>query len=105
GPGTLTQIGLLSFTAVAQFAPSIVGGVYWKRGRYQGVGAGLGIGACVWFYTLLLPELIASNGPSSLLNDGPLGIGWLRPQALFGLDGFGLIAHGGAWGLPPKPPP
>ena len=25
GPGTLTQIGLLSFTAVAQFAPSIVG--------------------------------------------------------------------------------
>ena len=45
GPGTLTQIGLLSFTAVAQFAPSIVGGVYWKRGRYQGVIAGLGIGA------------------------------------------------------------
>src|SRR5213594_959699 len=29
GPGTLTQIGLLSFTAVAQFAPSIIGGVYW----------------------------------------------------------------------------
>jgi len=99
GPGTLTQIGLLSFTAVAQFAPSIVGGVYWKRGRYQGVVAGLCIGACVWFYTLLLPELISSNGPSSLLNDGPLGIGWLRPQALFGLDGFDSIAHGALWSL------
>ena len=30
GPGTLTQIGLLSFAAVAQFAPSLVGGVLWR---------------------------------------------------------------------------
>jgi PAS domain S-box-containing protein len=99
GPGTLTQIGLLSFTAVAQFAPSIIGGVYWKRGRYQGVIAGLVIGALVWFYTLLLPELLSSGGPSALLREGPFGIAWLKPQALFGLDGLDSITHGALWSL------
>jgi Na+/proline symporter/signal transduction histidine kinase len=99
GPGTLTQIGLLSFTAVAQFAPSIIGGVYWKRGRYQGVVAGLAIGALVWFYALLLPELLSSNGPSALLNGGPFGVAWLRPQALFGLGGLDSITHGALWSL------
>jgi PAS domain S-box-containing protein len=99
GPGTLTQIGLLSFTAVAQFSPSIIGGVYWKRGRYQGVTAGLATGALVWFYTLLLPELLSSGGSSTLLRDGPFGIPWLRPQALFGLGGLDSITHGALWSL------
>ena len=99
GPGTLTQIGLLSFTAVAQFAPSIIGGVYWKRGRYQGVVAGLAAGALVWFYTLLLPELLSSDGPSALLRDGPFGLEWLRPHALFGLGGLDSITHGALWSL------
>jgi Na+/proline symporter/signal transduction histidine kinase len=98
-PGTLTQIGLLSFTAVAQFAPSIIGGVYWKRGQYQGVIAGLATGALVWIYTLLMPELLSSAGPSLLVRDGPFGIGWLRPQALFGFDGLDSIAHGALWSL------
>src|SRR5437763_14184186 len=93
GPGTLTQIGLLSFTAVAQFAPSIIGGVYWKRGRYQGVAAGLCIGASVWFYTLLVPELVSSAGPSELLGDGPFGIAWLRPQTLSGFSGLIRLPH------------
>jgi PAS domain S-box-containing protein len=99
GPGTLTQIGLLSFTAVAQFAPSIIGGVYWKRGRYQGVIAGLAAGALVWFYTLLLPELLSAGEPSDLLRHGPFGIEALRPQALFGLDYVDSITHGAMWSL------
>ena len=44
GPGTLTQIGLLSFAAVAQFAPGLVGGVFWRGGRYPAVVTGLVIG-------------------------------------------------------------
>jgi PAS domain S-box-containing protein len=99
GSGTLAQIGLLSFTAVAQFAPAVIGGVYWKRARYQGVIAGVGAGVLVWFYTLLLPEIISSDGPSSILRDGLFGISWLRPYALFGLEGFDAITHGTFWSL------
>ena len=99
GPGTLAQIGLLSFTAVAQFAPSIVGGVLWKRGRYQGVVAGLTVGSVLWIYTLLLPELLSTIGPSGIVQDGPFGLAWLRPQALFGLSGLDPITHATLWTL------
>ena len=99
GSGTLAQIGLLSFTAVAQFAPAVIGAVYWKHGRYQGVIAGVAIGVGLWAYTLLLPELLSSEGPSSLLVNGPFGIAWLKPHALFGLDGFDPITHGTLWSL------
>ncbi len=94
--GTLAQIGLLSFTAVAQFAPAVIGAVYWRRGRYQGVIAGVAIGVAVWAYTLLLPQVI---GPSVLLDQGLFGFAWLRPHALFGLADFDPITHGTFWSL------
>jgi len=99
GPGTLAQIGLLSFTAVAQFAPSIVGGVFWKSGRYQGAIAGLAIGWTVWAYTLLLPELISAFGPSELVQNGIFGLTWLRPHELFGVSGMDPVTHGAFWSL------
>ena len=37
----LVGIGLISFAAVAQFAPAIIGGIYWKGGTRQGAIAGL----------------------------------------------------------------
>ncbi len=98
GPGSLTAIGLLSFAAVAQFVPAIVGGVLWRGGSHAGAQAGLLIGFGLWLYTLLLPALLA-GGDSSLLSDGPLGVGWLRPQALFGLAGLDDISHGTLWSL------
>jgi Na+/proline symporter len=36
----LSVFGLLAFSAVAQFAPALIGGLYW-RGSRQGVYAGL----------------------------------------------------------------
>jgi len=94
GPGSLTQIGLLSFAAVAQFAPSIIGGIYWKAGRYPGVIAGIGLGMATWCYTLLLPELLATHGATAFGNDGPFGLRWLSPYGLFGLGYLDPIAHG-----------
>ncbi len=44
----------------------------------------MGVGFCTWFYTLFLPTIIGSDAP--LLTDGPLGLTWLRPQALFGMQ-------------------
>ena len=40
----LVSIGLMSFVAVAQFAPAIVGGLFWrgatKAGAFAGISAG-----------------------------------------------------------------
>jgi PAS domain S-box-containing protein len=99
GSGTLAQIGLLSFVAVAQFAPAIIGGIYWRRGRYQGVIAGLAVGIAIWFYTLLLPEVLSSHGSLQLIQNGLFGIAWLRPYELFGLDGVDPITNGTFWSL------
>ena len=98
GPGTLAHIGLLSFSAVLLFAPGLVGGVLWRRGSYAGTLAGLAAGFIVWLYTLLLPTLLGA-GDSSLLSNGPFGIAWLRPQALFGIHGLDLLTHGTLWSL------
>ncbi|MEQ1438337.1 PAS domain-containing hybrid sensor histidine kinase/response regulator [Fontimonas sp. SYSU GA230001] len=95
--GTLTSIGLLSFAAVLQFAPALLGGLYWKRGTHQGVLAGLVVGFAMWGYTLMLPTLLGSEAP--LVRDGPLGLSWLRPQGLLGIDWLDAVTHGTVWSL------
>ena len=50
---SLSTIGFLSFAAVAQFAPAILGGMYWRKGNRNGVYVGLGLGFSVWLMTLL----------------------------------------------------
>ena len=96
----LVAIGLISFAAVAQFAPAIFGGIYWKGGTRCGALAGLGAGFAVWFYTLLLPSLARSGWlPMDLLEHGPWGIELLRPLALFGLEGLDEISHTMLWSM------
>lgn len=53
----LASIGLISFCAVANFAPGLVLGLYWQRAHRYGVVAGLTGGFVVWLYALLLPTL------------------------------------------------
>ena len=53
----LAQLGLISFVAVAQFLPGIVGLLYWRRATRDGFIAGLVAGIGVWSLTLLLPML------------------------------------------------
>jgi Na+/proline symporter/nitrogen-specific signal transduction histidine kinase len=96
----LVSIGLFSFAAVAQFAPALLGGLYWKEGTRAGALAGLGTGFAVWFYTLLLPGFVRPGGAAaSLLVDGPGGIGWLRPTQLFGVGGMDEVTHAVVWSL------
>lgn len=95
--GSLASMGLLSFAAVIQFAPALVGGLYWKRATHMGVVMGLLAGFSVWAYTLLLPTLSGSQALWVL--EGPAGIGWLRPQALFGFGGLDPVTHGTVFSL------
>ncbi|WP_341917604.1 NahK/ErcS family hybrid sensor histidine kinase/response regulator [Hydrocarboniphaga effusa] len=95
GPGSLASIGLLSFSAVLHFLPALVAGLYWRRSTYEGAIAGLVAGFASWCYVLLLPTVMQGSPLGiALLGEGPLGIGWLRPVAMFGLDGLDLITHG-----------
>ena len=43
----LARIGLLSFAAVAQLAPALLGGLYWRRGHQSGAFVGLAVGFLV----------------------------------------------------------
>lgn len=96
----LVAIGLISFAAVAQFAPAVFGALYWRGGTREGALAGLSVGFAVWIYTLLLPSFAKSGWlPAGFLESGPFGIALLKPQALFGIEGWNEITHCLFWSL------
>ena len=96
----LVSIGLISFSAVAQFAPAIIGGLFWKGATRLGAIAGLSAGFAVWVYTLLLPSFAKSGWlPVTFLSQGAWGIDLLKPQQLFGLQGLDEISHCLFWSL------
>ena len=99
GEAQLASIGLLSFAAVAQLAPAFFGGLFWRRATAAGAVAGMTVGILIWGYTLLLPTFadIGVVGQRIMI-DGPLGLGLLRPQHLFGLE-LSPLVHGVVWSL------
>ena len=94
GNASLSEIGLLSFAAIAQFAPAFLIGLFWRRATARGAAAGILAGFGVWAYTLLLPKLIGHTAiGAAILKDGPFGIAFLRPEMLFYLN-FDHLTHG-----------
>jgi len=92
----LASIGLMSFAAIAQFAPAFFGGLIWRGANGRGAALGMSAGILVWAYTLLFPSLVAPD--TQILLEGPFGIEALRPQALFGTIAEPLN-HGVMWSL------
>ncbi|WP_153445744.1 hybrid sensor histidine kinase/response regulator [Vibrio algicola] len=79
---SLSVIGLLSFAAIAQFAPAVLGGMYWRKGNRKGVYVGLLFGMLVWLATLMLQtNMLAGSEKTNFLL-------WLLspPQWLQNLD-------------------
>jgi len=96
----LVSIGLISFSAVAQFAPAIIGGIFWRGGTRAGAVCGLAAGFLVWTYTLLLPSFAKSGWlPITFLSQGLFGAELLKPQALFGLYGLDEVTHCLFWSM------
>ena len=96
----LVSIGLISFAAVAQFAPVVIGGLFWKGGTREGALAGLAAGFALWTYTLLLPSFAKSGWlPDGFIAQGLFGIELLHPQRLLGLSGLDEITHCMVWSM------
>ena len=97
---TLVSIGLVSFAAVAQFAPALLIGIFWKGGTRTGAILGLVCGFSIWFYTLFLPTLAGAGLiPQDFISQGPFGIDFLKPFELFGLNVFDRITHAVFWSM------
>ena len=95
----LASIGLLSFAAIAQFAPAFFGGLVWRRATARGAIAGILAGFAVWAYTLLLPSFVHSGLLSdTIVLKGLFGLSALKPQALFYFE-LDPIPHGVFWSM------
>jgi signal transduction histidine kinase len=96
----LVSIGLISFAAVAQFAPALLGGMYWKGGTRAGALTGLSAGFALWVYTLMLPSIAKSGWwPDAFLHYGPFGIALLKPEQFLGLTSLDSLTHSLFWSL------
>jgi len=97
----LVNMGILSFAAALQFAPAVLGGMFWRGGTRSGALAGLCAGFAVWGWTLLLPAFVRSGWlDPNILEWGPLGgVAWMRPEALFGLELLDPLTHSLFWTL------
>ena len=94
------SIGLISFAAVAQFAPAVLGGIFWKGGTRRGALAGLSAGFAVWVYTLLLPAFARSGWlPIGFSSTGPSASRCSSRSQLFGLAGLDQITHAMIWSM------
>ena len=97
---SLVSIGVISFAAIAQFAPSVIGGLFWKTGNKKGALAGIIAGFAAWFYTLVLPTIVTAQIlPESIMQEGPFGLAFLHPYHFMGLHGLEPITHGVFWSL------
>lgn len=95
---TLVSIGLISFAAVSQFAPALLGGLFWKRATYKGALTGLLVGFVVWMFTLPIPSMAEAGFFSTdFIKYGFFGISWLKPYQLFGLSSMNVIPHSLFW--------
>ncbi|KLV06626.1 histidine kinase [Photobacterium aquae] len=86
---SLSAIGWLSFAAIAQFAPALLGGIYWREGNRNGVYAGLLGGIAIWVVTMMgQTDMLAGTSQSNIL------LWLLMPPRLPGLAGLSMVDWG-----------
>ena len=96
----LLNMGVISFAAVLQIVPAMVGGLFWPHGNRIGAIWGLSSGFMVWVYTLFVPAFIKSGwGSMAILEKGAWGLAWLRPEQLFGLNVLDPVPHTVFWSM------
>ncbi|AWK85725.1 hybrid sensor histidine kinase/response regulator [Azospirillum thermophilum] len=99
----LATIGMMSFTAVAQFAPALLIGLVWSRATRAGAFAGIIAGFVGWTYTMLLPSFADAGWlTADALKAGPFGLTGLSPVALAGIADIDPLTNAALWSLGPN---
>jgi signal transduction histidine kinase len=100
GTYLLENIGMMSFAAVLQFAPCVLGGLFWPRGNETGARLGLAAGFALWVYTLVIPAFVRSGWiAGTILDPGPFGLTFLRPDHLLGIESMHSVTHAVFWSM------
>ena len=94
GNDALADVGALSFSALATLAPAVGFALWRPQTPPRAVVAGIVVAVAAWSWLLLVPVLVdARGGGHAWLVDGPLGIGWLAPEAFLGLTGWSRLGR------------
>ncbi|QND51875.1 PAS domain-containing hybrid sensor histidine kinase/response regulator [Phyllobacterium sp. 628] len=96
GKVDFSELALISAVGMMQLVPPFVGGIIWRHATARGAAWGMIAGFIVWTYTMILPAWF--DHAASFIQNGPIGIAFLRPHALFGLEAS-QYANGLAWSL------
>lgn len=96
----LVNMGMISFAAALQFAPSILGGIFWERGNKVGAQIGLLAGCTIWFYTLVVPAFAKSGWVFQHVAEfGLFNMHFLKPEALFGMTAMDPLGQSVFWSM------
>ena len=84
--GSLAGIGQMSFSAVAQLLPVLLGSLYVRNSNWIAALMGLTVGLLTWFICQVVPVLVQAGWVNDVVMvSGLFGISWLNPDDLFAL--------------------
>ena len=94
GNDALADIGAVSFSALATLAPALAYAIWRPQTSPGAVMLGLLAASLAWIWILLLPLLgEAVNAAWPWLQQGPFGVVWLAPDAMFGLGDWSRVGR------------
>ena len=94
GNEALADVGAVSFSAFATLAPALALAVWRPQTPAGAATAGVLAGFAAWSWVMLVPTFAATAGADpAWLREGPLGMHWLAPDALFGLTGWSRLGR------------
>jgi Na+/proline symporter len=97
---SLVSLGMLSFAGIAQSAPAVFIGMYWKEGNVKGALAGILVGMFFWIYCLPFAGFMQSAGdPFHIISRGPFNLYFLAPEHFLGMPFLSPTAHAAFWSL------
>jgi len=94
----LANTGLIGLAGISLLSPPLLGGLYIRSIKHQGVIAGLVAGTLVWLYTLVVPALSQGSGLASGTQTHSI-IGWTATAGAFGLPLSDPLTSGIIWTL------